>query len=244
MADEQPNGPPSDEREVIERKDVSDMPEDQVQDEIDQMLAGETPDKDVSELNEQDTTNEQPQRMVDSSEHAQQNAPSPNTGTSAAQSQETAHDSQSESDVNRRTSETQQESAESGSPSAINEVDDVSELDPADVDPAQLEAQEWTLGEETGPELADINGTIFKLVEPDDDSVLDIIGEDPDANSSASDRMYKLCDVTVTAPSLTDERWGGMKMAEKFQLMMEVSEYLGLQDMMDFQDVGPEARPA
>ena len=117
------------------------------------------------------------------------------------------------------------------------------ELDPDDIDPAELEEQEWTLGGERGDKLIEFKGMKFLLSEPDDDELLDIIGAEPDEEVSASENMRELCQATIEAPTLTDDRWDGLNLAERLGLMMEVSQYVGLDEFMDFQDIGPEAHP-
>lgn len=200
MSDKDDSTTPPEDSEVVERKNVRDVDESDVNSEIDRMLAADEPADDHTDA------------LVDAAEGS--------------------------TDPDK-----EQSASEDGAAFSGNNDDPLEGADPANIDPAKLEEQEWTLGGEKGDELIEFKGMQFLLTEPDDDKLLDVIGGEPGEDVSASARMKEMCQLTIEAPTLTDARWENLNIAERLGLMLEVSEYVGLNEFMDFQDVGAEARP-
>lgn len=176
----------SDEAEVEETRDVSDVPEEEVDETVDEMLQDESED-DVS-------TTEDTQFVATDSEEQ----PGPR---------------------------------------------DLTEASPDEVSVEELEEQEWTLGQEIEDELIDFKGTKFLLSEPEDDDVLDIIAQAPGQEIDPKANMLKLCQAAIKAPELTAQRWEHqMNMSERIGLTMRVSQFMGIEDFMDFPEGGPEAQ--
>ena len=173
-------------REVEETRDVSDVPEDEVNETVDEML---TEDDEAADADE------------DSGEFV---------------ATDTEH----------------------------TEPQDLTAQDPDDISIEELESQEWTLGEEKADELIEFKGTKFLLTEPDDDDVLDIIAQQPGQEIDAKANMLKLVRAAVAAPEITDDRWENqMNMSERLGLTMRVSQYIGIDDFMDFPEGGAGAQP-
>ena len=176
-----------DDREVDETRDVSDVPEDEVNETVDEML---------SEDDAADTDSDDKEEFV---------------------ATDTVH---------------------------TEEPEDLTQKDPDDISIEELESQEWTLGEEKEDELIEFKGTRFLLREPDDDDVLDIIAQQPGQEVDAKANMLKLVRAAVEAPEITDERWENqMNMSERLGLTMRVSQYIGIEDFMDFPEAGAAAQP-
>lgn len=213
MADDKPTPPDKENAEVIEQKDVSDKTESEVQSEIDKMLAGGTPEEDHSDALD-----------VDNKSVSDTNNTDAKTTDSGNTTNEATHHEQDSGNFTQ----------DSGNP--------LDGADPSNIDPAQLEEQEWTLGGDKGDEVIQFKDMVFLLSEPDDDALLDIIGGEPDEQQSASENMRELCQATIKSPTLTDKRWDGLNLAERLGLMMEVSDFIGLDEFMDFQDVGAKAQ--
>jgi hypothetical protein len=186
-----------DDADVVERKEVREMPEDEVNSEVDRMLQGEDPSGDHSDA------------LVNDS-------PTNGDSTSTSDSTQQAH--------------------------VTEKADDpLADADPSNIDPADLEEQEWTLGDSKEDEIIEFKEMKFLLSEPDDDGLLDIIGSQPGEEMSPSDNMRELCQATIQSPTLSDARWSDLNIAERLGLMMRVSDFVGLDEFMDFQDVGAEA---
>lgn len=120
---------------------------------------------------------------------------------------------------------------------------DLTATSPDEVSVEELEEQEWTLGQEIEDQLINFKGTKFLLSEPDDDDVLDIIAQAPGQEINPKANMLKLCQAAIKAPELTASRWEHeMNMSERIGLTMRVSQFMGIEDFMDFPEGGPEAQ--
>lgn len=194
---------PSNNAEVVETQDVSDVPEEEVNSQIDQMLQGEEPDDADLDAAVQDEPDSEGETAGVSTE------------------EEVTFDTGSDEPVE----------------------DPMDAMDPANVSVSELEEQEWTLGQEKGEKVIEFKGMKFLFAEPEEDEVLDIIGGTPGQQADPADNMRRLCQSTIKAPQLTDSRWEDLNVGEKLGLLIRVSQYIGIDDFMDFQDVGPEAQP-
>lgn len=141
--------------------------------------------------------------------------------------------------------ESEESSTDSGTTDETETPMDLTETSPDEVSVEDLEQQDWTLGQEKEDKLINFKGTKFLLSEPDDDDVLDIIAQQPGEEPDPKANMLKLCQAAIKAPELTPGRWEReMNMSERIGLTMRVSQYMGLEDFMDFPDGGPEAQQA
>lgn len=106
----------------------------------------------------------------------------------------------------------------------------------------ELANQDWDAnfgGEKT--QRFEFKGTVFQVSDPeDDDTILNLMAEREMGVGDSSDRMFKLCNEAIDYPELTPERWAGMRTSERIGLLTRVSEKMGLQDMMDFQELGQQ----
>jgi len=136
------------------------------------------------------------------------------------------------------------------------EVDDVEEVadepidltnvDPDEIDPEDLEDQEWTLGGDSRGTI-EFGGMTWLVQDPEDDEILNLIvgaaaGEGEAADMSGSDRMYSLCESAVIAPEITPDRWREMKSGERIGLTMRISEWAGIDQLMN-EDFGDGQSP-
>jgi hypothetical protein len=188
----------ADDADVVERTEVREMPEDEVNNEVDRMLQGDDPSGDHSDA--------------------------------------LVNDSPTDGDSTTSTSDSTQQAHV-----ADKSDDPLADADPSNIDPADLEDQEWTLGDSKEDKIIEFKEMKFLLSEPDDDELLDIIGSQPGEEMSPSDNMRELCQATIQSPTLSDARWSDLNIAERLGLMMRVSDFVGLDEFMDFQDVGAEA---
>ena len=106
----------------------------------------------------------------------------------------------------------------------------------------ELANQDWDTnfgGEKT--QRFEFKGTVFQVSDPeDDDKILNLMAEREMGMGDASDRMFQLCKAAIDYPELTPERWAGMRTSARIGLLTRVSSSLGLQDMMDFQELGQQ----
>lgn len=119
---------------------------------------------------------------------------------------------------------------------------DLTEMDPEEIDPSQLDDQDWTLGEGPTKQVIEFKGMQFLVEDPDDDTVLNMMAQAEMGEGNTSERMYQFVSSAVTRPEIEPERWGEMRMSERIGLMVRVSEAIGLSDMIDFPERGPEAQ--
>ncbi|MDL0133524.1 hypothetical protein [Halobacterium salinarum] len=107
-----------------------------------------------------------------------------------------------------------------------------------DIDIQDLEEQDWTLGGDDHQEVIEFGGMEFLVQDPDDDDVLNMMagggGDEP------SQRMFELVQSATVAPEMTLERWQDMRTSERIGLAMRISQAIGLNDMMDFPERGPD----
>lgn len=119
---------------------------------------------------------------------------------------------------------------------------DLTDVDPDEIDPEDLEDQEWSLGGEHRGTI-EFGGMTWLVEDPEDDEILNLIvgaaaGEGEAADMSGSDRMYALCESSVIAPEITPDRWREMKSGERIGLTMRIAEFAGIDQMMDFPEAG------
>ena len=116
-----------------------------------------------------------------------------------------------------------------------------------DVDIQELEEQAWpdsdaddkqTLEEYT---FADGTTVEFLIQDPDTDTLLDYIAFDPTGEADRDEDSYDLVDECVIAPEVTLDRWRDLRTVDKIGLTDMVTEAIGLDELMDFTDVLPEA---
>ena len=110
-----------------------------------------------------------------------------------------------------------------------------------DVDIDELREQEWTVsdaGKQTVEEYEFVDGTTmeFLIQDPDTDAILEYVAIDPSANEDQ--KLYQLVSGSVVAPEVTLERWRDLRTVDKIGLGELVSEAIGLNDLMDFSEVG------
>ena len=123
---------------------------------------------------------------------------------------------------------------------------DLTEVDPEEIDPEDLENQEWSLGGESRGTF-DFAGMTWLVEDPEDDEILNLIvgaatGEGEAGQMDGSDRMFALCDSAVVAPEITPERWRDMKSGERLGLTMRISEFAGVDQLMN-EDFGDGQSP-
>jgi hypothetical protein len=122
----------------------------------------------------------------------------------------------------------------------------LTELDPGEIDPEDLENQDWTLGGEARGTI-DFGGMTWLVEDPEDEEILNLIvgaatGEGEAADMDGSDRMYALCESAVIAPEISPERWRNMKSGERIGLTMRISEWAGIDQLMN-EDFGDGQSP-
>jgi hypothetical protein len=110
-----------------------------------------------------------------------------------------------------------------------------------DINLDEVADQEWTLGGAPERTQFQFKGMKFVVEDPDDDAVLNMMAQAEMGDSDTSQRMYELVSSAVVEPEVTAERWRDLRMSERIGLMVRVSEAIGLDDMMDFPESGPEA---
>jgi len=120
---------------------------------------------------------------------------------------------------------------------------DTDTTDAEEIDVEAIAEQEWTLGGEPTKQVITFKGMKFVVEDPDDDAVLNMMAQAEQSDGGTADRMYKLVKSAVTQPEITPERWRDLRTSERIGLMVRVSEAIGLGDMMDFPDDGPEVQP-
>ena len=107
----------------------------------------------------------------------------------------------------------------------------------------ELEEQDWTLGGEERQKLIEFRGMEFLVQDPDDETMLMLMAFDPSSsNADVSQKLYRLVSSAVVAPEISLERWQDMRLSERLGLAIHVSDAIGLQDLMDFQDAGLQAQ--
>jgi len=113
-----------------------------------------------------------------------------------------------------------------------------------DFDLQEFEDQDWDLDDSAGQQEIShdfINGNEkrFLIQDPEPEVIMELVqpvGEDTDR----SEVLFEFIRKTIIAPEITLERWRSMMTADKIALSNKVSEKIGVDRVLGFQDGIPE----